>query len=92
MVRQGAPYMLVMLAYSIACTVIANAFDDDMLKHRMENLLEWHIGLLMPMWYLSQTAVWRKVLHRNQFRLKTVLAPQSKNCHPERSEGPVFYR
>ncbi len=50
---------LVMLALGIAYTVVANAFDDDMLKDRMENLLEWHIGLLMTGWYLLHAILWR---------------------------------
>jgi hypothetical protein len=49
-----------MLALGISYTTVANAFDDEALKDRMENLLEWHIGLLMTGWYLLQTAVWRR--------------------------------
>jgi hypothetical protein len=41
---------------------------DPELKDRMENLLEWHIGLLMTAWYLLQTAIWR----RSRFGLRVV--------------------
>ena len=59
---------LAMLTLGVCYTAIANAFDDAALKDRMENLLEWHIGLLMTGWYLLQTAVWRQ----SRFRLNTV--------------------
>jgi len=48
-----------MLVLGIAYTAVANAMNDPELKDRMENLLEWHIGLLMTGWYLLQTAIWR---------------------------------
>jgi hypothetical protein len=51
---------LAMLALGVSYTAVANAFDDAALKDRMENLLEWHIGLLMTGWYLLQTAAWRQ--------------------------------
>jgi hypothetical protein len=51
---------LIMLALGVSYTGVANAFADDDLKDRMENLLEWHIGLLMTGWYLLQAAVWRR--------------------------------
>lgn len=50
---------LIMLALGVSYTAVANAFADHDLKDRMENLLEWHIGLLMTVWYLLQMAVWR---------------------------------
>jgi hypothetical protein len=59
---------LIMLALGVGYTVVANAFDDDALKDRMENLLEWHIGLLMTVWYLLQAVVWRKT----DFRLQLI--------------------
>jgi hypothetical protein len=58
---------LAMLALGVSYTAVANAFDDAALKDRMENLLEWHIGLLMTGWYLLQTAVW----WQSRFRLNT---------------------
>jgi hypothetical protein len=50
---------LAMLALGVSYTVVANSFGDDDLKDRMENLLEWHIGLLMTGWYVLQAVVWR---------------------------------
>jgi hypothetical protein len=50
---------LIMLALGIGYTTVANSFGDPDLKDRMENLLEWHIGLLMTGWYLLQVEVWR---------------------------------
>jgi hypothetical protein len=51
---------LVMLALGLGYTAVANGFDDPALKDRMENLLEWHIGVLMTAWYLLLAVVWRR--------------------------------
>lgn len=55
---------LAMLLLGIGYTAAANAGieagGDAMLKDRMENLLEWHIGVLMTAWYLLQAWVWRR--------------------------------
>jgi hypothetical protein len=59
---------LAMLALGIGYTAVANTMGDPELKDRMENLLEWHIGLLMTAWYLLQTAIWR----RSRFGLRVV--------------------
>lgn len=59
---------LAMLALGIGYTAVANTMGDPELKDRMENLLEWHIGLLMTAWYLLQTAIWR----RSRFGLRIV--------------------
>jgi hypothetical protein len=58
---------LAMLLLGIGYTAVANAGSDEVLKDRMENLLEWHIGLLMTAWYLLQAWIWR----RSAFRLNT---------------------
>jgi hypothetical protein len=50
---------LIMLVLGISYTAVANSFGDEALKDRMENLLEWHIGLLMTAWYVLQAIVWR---------------------------------
>lgn len=49
-----------MLLLGIAYTAVANAWGDPALKDRLENLLEWHIGLLMTAWYLLQAVVFRR--------------------------------
>jgi hypothetical protein len=51
---------LIMFVLGVSYTAVANAFADDELKDRMENLLEWHIGLLMTGWYLLQAVLWKK--------------------------------
>ena len=48
------------LALGLGYTAVANGFDDPVLKDRMENLLEWHIGALMTAWYLLLAWVWRR--------------------------------
>lgn len=54
-----------MLLLGLAYTAIANTLADAALKDRLENLLEWQIGLLMSAWYLLQAVAWR----RSGFRL-----------------------
>jgi hypothetical protein len=49
-----------MLGLGLGYTAIANGLNDPDLKDRMENLLEWHIGLLMTAWYLLLARVWRR--------------------------------
>src|SRR5690606_31658951 len=41
-----------MLLLGLAYTATANTLADATLKDRLENLLEWQIGLLMSAWYL----------------------------------------
>lgn len=48
-----------MLAMGIGYTAVANAWANHALKDRMENLLEWHIGLAMTGWTLLQMRIWR---------------------------------
>jgi hypothetical protein len=58
---------LIMLALGVSYTAVANTFADADLKDRMENMLEWHIGLLMTGWYVLQAAVWRRSRYRIAF-------------------------
>lgn len=48
-----------MLVLGIGYTAAANFLPDPDAKDRWENLLEWHIGLLMTAWYLLQARVVR---------------------------------
>lgn len=48
---------LVLLLMGIASTIISNAAADEVFKHQMENILEWHLGLLMTFWFLLMA--WR---------------------------------
>lgn len=56
---------LAMLVLGLSYTATANAMADPGSKDRWENLLEWHIGLLMTAWYVLQSVAWR----RSGFRL-----------------------
>lgn len=60
-----------MLLLGIGYTAAANAGTDEALKDRMENLLEWHIGVLLTLWYLLQTLAWR----RSEFALRFQAGP-----------------
>lgn len=51
---------VLMLALGLGYTAVANSVEDPVLKDRLENLLEWHIGLLMTVWYLLLARVWRR--------------------------------
>jgi hypothetical protein len=47
--------------------VAASAFVvDPVLKDRIENLLEWHLGVLLVAWYLLQAGLW----WRSGYRLR----------------------
>lgn len=63
--RPRAPYLamaavcVAMLALGLASTgisAVATSGDD---KDRLENLVEWHIGLLLCAWFLVQAGLWR---------------------------------
>lgn len=58
-VRTMAGIGVAMLALGIGYTAAANFLPDPQAKDRWENLLEWHIGLLMTAWYLLQARVVR---------------------------------
>lgn len=58
-VRGMAGIGVAMLALGIGYTAAANFLPDPAAKDRWENLLEWHIGLLMTAWYLLQARVVR---------------------------------
>ena len=63
--RPRAPYLamaavcVAMLALGLVSTGISAvaASGDD--KDRLENLVEWHIGLLLCAWFLVQAGLWR---------------------------------
>ena len=59
-----------MLLLGIGYTAAANAGGDPVLKDRMENLLEWHIGALMTAWYLLQARAWRRSAFAAAFRAR----------------------
>ena len=55
-----AAVSVAMLALGLASTGISAvaASGDD--KDRLENLVEWHIGLMLTAWFLLQAAMWRR--------------------------------
>ena len=58
--RAMAAVSVAMLALGLASTGISAvaASGDD--KDRLENLVEWHIGLMLTAWFLLQAAMWRR--------------------------------
>jgi hypothetical protein len=59
-VRAMAAICAAMLVLGLASTGISAvaASGDD--KDRLENLVEWHIGLLLTAWFLVQAGLWRR--------------------------------
>lgn len=49
-----------MLVVGLANTAASYLVADERLKDRLENLLEWHLGLLMTGWFLLQAVLWRR--------------------------------
>jgi hypothetical protein len=49
----------VMLLLGLASTGISAVAANGDDKDRLENLLEWHIGLLLTAWFLIQARLWR---------------------------------
>lgn len=50
---------LALLLIGLASTAISNGIDDALLKDGLENLLEWHVALLMTLWFALQAWVYR---------------------------------
>lgn len=50
--------MLLLGVGNVAATALV---DDDWLKDRIENALEWQLGWLLAAWYLLHAAWWRRV-------------------------------
>ena len=51
---------IAMLVVGLANTAASYLVADEGLKDRLENLLEWHLGLLMTGWFLLHAALWRR--------------------------------
>ncbi len=56
-----------MLVVGLGNTAAAYLVADETLKDRLENLLEWHLGLLMTGWFLLHAALWRRTGFRFAF-------------------------
>ncbi len=51
---------LLMLAMGIAFTIAKEALQDEAMRDRLENALEWQLGLLLVGWFLLQALAWRR--------------------------------
>lgn len=49
-----------MLALGVGSVAASAAVDDPVLKDRIENVLEWQLGVLLVGWYLLQACLWRR--------------------------------
>lgn len=52
-----------MLALGLASVAATALVGDAALKDRIENVLEWQLGLLLTLWFLVQAALMRRRLH-----------------------------
>lgn len=52
---------MALLLIGLASTAISNGIDDKVLKYGLENLLEWHVALLMTLWFALQAWVYRRL-------------------------------
>ena len=58
--------LLVLLVMGFASTAATHAVPDEDFKNTLENVLEWHLALLMTVWFLLMAAVvrgWRDLRH-----------------------------
>lgn len=51
--------LVVLLVMGLASTAVTHALPDPEFKDRIENILEWHLGLLMTVWFLLMAVVVR---------------------------------
>lgn len=71
-----APPMLIRIMLMICLAMLAlgvinafvGAFAGESLKDRLENALEWQLGLLLVMWFLAQAWLWRRSGYALGFR------------------------
>lgn len=49
-----------MLALGVGNTIMKASMSDAGLADRIENTLEWHLGVLLVAWFVLQAAVWRR--------------------------------
>jgi hypothetical protein len=49
-----------MLALGVGNTVMTAVVTDAALKDRIENTLEWHLGVLLVAWFALQAVLWRR--------------------------------
>lgn len=51
---------LTLLLMGLASTAVTHAVPDAIFKDRIENVLEWHLGLLMSGWFALQAVLYRR--------------------------------
>ena len=49
-----------MLALGVGNTIMKASVSDADLADRIENTLEWHLGVLLVAWFVLQAVVWRR--------------------------------
>jgi hypothetical protein len=49
-----------MLALGLASTAVSGLAADPEHKARLENVMEWNLGLLLTAWFLLHAALWKK--------------------------------
>jgi hypothetical protein len=49
-----------MLALGLGNVIASLALMDDVLKDRLENALEWQLGLLLVAWFVLQAVLWKR--------------------------------
>jgi hypothetical protein len=52
---------LMLLGMGVGNVVVGAAIENDALKDRIENILEWNLALLMTFWFLLQARLWRRL-------------------------------
>lgn len=52
--------LLVLLLMGLASTAVTHAVPEEDFKNTVENVLEWHLGLLMTLWFALMAAVLRR--------------------------------
>lgn len=57
---------LALLALGLGSTAVTGLVDDELLKDQLENLMEWHLGLLVCAWFVVNALLWRQTRFRLQ--------------------------
>lgn len=57
-----------LLAMGLATVAMREMIEQPDLKDRVENVLEWNLGLLMTLWFLCQAAVFKRSNHQAPMR------------------------
>ena len=59
--RGMAAVCVAMLGLGLASVAVSATVTEPDAKDRLENLLEWYLGLLLTAWFLLHAAAWRRV-------------------------------